>query len=61
MEIISFLYPQSSNAYDSLGEAYAANGDKANAIASYRRSLELDPKNSNAEKWLEKLGWKQMP
>jgi CubicO group peptidase (beta-lactamase class C family) len=61
MEIISFLYPQSSNAYDSLGEAYAANGDKANAIASYRRSVELDPKNTNAEHWLEKLGWKPMP
>jgi CubicO group peptidase (beta-lactamase class C family) len=61
MEIISLLYPQSGNAYDSLGEAYAANRDKANAIASYRRSLELDPKNTNAEQWLEKLGWKAMP
>jgi len=61
MEIISFLYPQSGNAYDSLGEAYAANGDKANAIASYRRSLELDPKNTNAKQWLENLGWKPMP
>ncbi|HKM79561.1 MAG TPA: serine hydrolase [Candidatus Acidoferrum sp.] len=60
-KIVSFLYPQSSNAYDSLGEAYAANGDKANALASYPRSLELDPKNTNAEEWLEKLGGQLKP
>lgn len=49
------LYPQSSNVYDSLGEAYAAKGDKARAIANYRKSLELDPKNKNAVEQLKKL------
>jgi CubicO group peptidase (beta-lactamase class C family) len=34
-------FPQSFNVYDSLGEAYAAAGDLANAIANYQRSLEV--------------------
>lgn len=49
------LYPQSSNVYDSLGEAYAVKGDKERAIANYRRSLELDPKNKNAVEQLKRL------
>jgi len=49
------LYPQSSNTYDSLGEAYMKNGDKALAISNYAKSLELDPKNKNAANMLEKL------
>jgi tetratricopeptide (TPR) repeat protein len=50
------LYPQSSNAFDSLGEAYMSNGDIEPAIRSYRRSLELNPDNANAVKMLKKLG-----
>jgi len=30
-------HPQSSNVYDSLGEAYLVDGDKALAIANYQR------------------------
>lgn len=48
-------YPQSANAYDSLGEAYLTAGDYAEAIRSYRRSLELNPKNANAVEQLRKL------
>jgi predicted alpha/beta superfamily hydrolase len=48
-------YPRSANAWDSLGEAYAAAGDRAKAIESYTRSLELDPGNSNVARRLEKL------
>ncbi len=48
-------YPQSSNVYDSLGEAYMDQGDKPLAIANYQRSLALNPKNSNAVKMLQKL------
>jgi len=48
-------YPQSSNVYDSLGEAYMNVGDKPPAIANYQRSLQLNPKNRNAEKMLQKL------
>jgi CubicO group peptidase (beta-lactamase class C family) len=42
------MFPQASNAYDSLAEAYAAHGDRELAIANYKKSLELNPKNDNA-------------
>jgi CubicO group peptidase (beta-lactamase class C family) len=48
-------YPDSSNVYDSLGEAYAAAGKKELAIENYEKSLKLDPKNKNAEERLKKL------
>jgi imidazolonepropionase-like amidohydrolase len=48
-------FPSSSNVWDSLGEAYMKAGEKALAIASYRKSLELNPKNTNAEEMLKKL------
>lgn len=49
------LYPTSSNVYDSVAEAYAANGQRELAIQNYKRSLELDPKNTNAVRQLKKL------
>jgi serine-type D-Ala-D-Ala carboxypeptidase/endopeptidase len=49
------LHPQSWNAYDSEAEAYADNGDKENAILNYKRSLELNPGNTNAVEQLKKL------
>ena len=48
-------YPQSSNVYDSLGEAYMDDGDKPLAIANYQRSLQLNPKNHGAAEMLQKL------
>lgn len=48
-------YPQSSNTYDSLGEAYMDDGSKPQAIANYQKSLQLNPKNRNAVKMLLKL------
>ena len=48
-------YPESANVYDSLGEAYMNNGDKKLAITNYEKSLELDPKNTNATEMLNKL------
>jgi CubicO group peptidase (beta-lactamase class C family) len=48
-------FPQSSNAYDSLGEAYAKVGKKDLAIANYEKSLQLDPMNQNAVQGLKKL------
>lgn len=49
------LYPASANTYDSLAEAYELSGEKTLAIANYRRSLELDPQNTNAAEHLAKL------
>ncbi len=49
------LYPQSSNVYDSLGEAYAETGQKDLAIQNYEKSLQLNSKNQNAVERLKKL------
>lgn len=48
-------FPQSGNTYDSLAEAYMVNGDKELSIKNYEKSLELDPKNTNAIEMLDKL------
>jgi predicted Zn-dependent protease len=48
-------YPKSGNVYDSLAEAYVRDGQKEQAIANYRKSLELDPKNQNAANKLKEL------
>ena len=49
------MYPRNANTYDSLGEAYMDHGDRALAIANYRRSLALDSTNHNAAEMLSKL------
>jgi len=49
------MFSQSSNVYDSLGEAYMKNSQKEYAIKNYERSLELNPNNSNAVEMLNKL------
>jgi CubicO group peptidase (beta-lactamase class C family) len=48
-------HPDSSNAYDSLGEAYMTRGDKELAVRNYRRSLELNRDNANAAEMLRRL------
>ncbi len=50
-----WLYPDSANAYDSLGEAYLILGDTESAIKYYKKSLELNPKNTNATEQLKRL------
>lgn len=49
------LFPESWNTYDSLGEAYLADGNKALAIKNYEQSVKLNPKNDTGIKALEKL------
>ncbi len=49
-------YPKSSNAFDSLGEAYLLLGNKKRALNSYKESLRLDASNKNAEKMIQQLG-----
>jgi D-alanyl-D-alanine-carboxypeptidase/D-alanyl-D-alanine-endopeptidase len=53
------MYPGAANPYDSLGEAYLALGDTAQAIKNYKRSVELDPKNTSGFAVLKKLGGPQ--
>jgi len=48
-------YPQSSNVWDSLGEAYMNKGNKELAIKNYEKSVELDPSNTNAVQIIKRL------
>jgi CubicO group peptidase (beta-lactamase class C family) len=48
-------YPQSFNTYDSLAEAYMNMNQRELAIANYKKSLELNPNNTNAAAALKKL------
>ena len=50
------LYPKNANMYDSMGEYYFNTGNKDAAKENYQKVLELDPKNENAKKMLEKMG-----
>jgi hypothetical protein len=47
--------PDYYNTYDSLAEAYMDHGDKELAIRNYRKSLELNPDNTNATEKLQQL------
>jgi len=48
-------HPDSWNAYDSLGKAYKKNGDNELAIKNYKKSLELNPENTDAVEILKEL------
>jgi hypothetical protein len=48
-------HPDSWNVFDSLGEAYAADGSTALAIEAYERSLQLNPANAGGAEALKKL------
>jgi tetratricopeptide (TPR) repeat protein len=47
LRLVAIVFPESSNAHDSLGEAYMNVGDKPRAIAEYEhaiRTLDTDPR-----------------
>ncbi|MEM6327800.1 MAG: serine hydrolase [Bacteroidota bacterium] len=50
------MYPEASNPYDSLGEAYFVARDPERSAANYQRSLDLDPSNDNARLMLGRIG-----
>jgi len=50
------VYPKSGNTWDSLGEAYMDDGDIADAVANYHKSLAINPGNQNAREMLAKMG-----
>lgn len=49
------LYPQSANLHDSLAEGYRHQGDREQAITHFKKSLELDASNTNAQGRLKEL------
>lgn len=49
-------FPNSSNVYDSYGEALMKNSQNELAIVNYKKSVELNPGNTNAIEMLKKLG-----
>jgi CubicO group peptidase (beta-lactamase class C family) len=49
------MYPAASNPYDSLGEAYAVKGERELALKNYRKSVELNPKNTNGIEAIARL------
>ena len=49
-------FPTSWNVYDGLGEAYMKSGNRELAIENYKKSLKMNPGNSNAADMLKKLG-----
>ncbi|MFK7818829.1 MAG: two-component regulator propeller domain-containing protein [Planctomycetaceae bacterium] len=53
------LYPEISNTFDSLGEAYLRKGDEKLAIANYKRSLELEPGNTAAARTIREIVGRQ--
>ena len=49
-------FPESFNVYDSYGEALAKDGQKSLAIENYKKSIELNPGNTNGIKMLKEMG-----
>lgn len=49
-------FPNSSNVYDSYGEALLKKGKSEEAIENYKKSVELNPGNENGIKVLNELG-----
>jgi predicted alpha/beta superfamily hydrolase len=48
-------YPTSYNAFEYLAKAYKASGDLNNAILNFKKSLQLNPNNSDVQKLLNEL------
>ena len=55
LELNTQEYPNSSTAFESLGEAYKRSGKKKEAIETYEKAVQLDPKNAHAIWILEQL------
>lgn len=49
----TLLFPESSNVYDSYGEILEILGNRKEAIINYKKSLKLNPNNTNASNYLK--------
>jgi tetratricopeptide (TPR) repeat protein len=55
LKLNTVMYPDSGNAYETLGEAYEKAGQKPEAVESYKKALEKDPENADAKAKLKAL------
>lgn len=55
LEMNTINYPASSKAFTALGAAYALKGEKQNAIASYKKAIELNPTSNEIKSRLLEL------
>jgi len=55
LKLCTLLYPQSWNTYDSYGKALLQSGKRQEAIAMYRKSVDMFPGNTPGKKILDKL------
>ena len=54
-ELVISEFPNSANAYDSMGEAYLQAKDSTKALQYYDKSLQMNPDNFNAEDVIQKI------
>lgn len=52
-QLNTLLFPNSANVYDSYAETLESLGNRKEAIINYKKSLELNPKNTNASNYLK--------
>jgi len=55
LQIAVELYPKEANLYDSIGEFHLKKGEREQAIAYYKKALEVDPNFENAKNMLKKI------
>lgn len=55
MKLNTEMYPNSTNAWDALGEAYRSAGNTGEAIRSFRKAVEVDPHNTAVQAKLKEL------
>lgn len=53
------MFPAAANPYDSLGEAYLKDGNKEQALAAYKKAVELNPANAGAALAVRRLEGKE--
>ncbi|WP_165730154.1 type IV pilus biogenesis/stability protein PilW [Polaribacter sp. 20A6] len=54
-KINAILYPNKSNVFDSMAEAYFLKKDTVNAIINFKKALAINPENRNSERFLKKI------
>ncbi|MEZ5427466.1 MAG: tetratricopeptide repeat protein [Pyrinomonadaceae bacterium] len=55
LQLNTEYFPKAFNTWDSLAEVYMLKGNKDLAVRYYKKSLELNPGNTNAVNQIKKL------